>query len=298
MTTVQVAQRLLRYLRVKDLALLSGDDALHLLDAMNSGIQQFYALAPSIYKQTTLSGVLRGAQNAILEVTFGSPVFGGYTAPALSRGWTIRIDGDDNDNEIVAENGLLDDYMGETGSRSATLWGDCLQLNTVIDRLTSDPKLETGDVLSKDDEYRQWGGFVFPDGWGGHRGLRSRSIGRPRCYWIEAVGQSQAGDPAFLLRVDTLPDRDYRVRIDGELAPRKVVFSDLSTPVVLAVDDALVESIVIPICVAELSDSPLWQNPENKKDVAARAEKALRLIGLLSPVISMPRNRICTPKGY
>jgi hypothetical protein len=286
MTTVQLAQRLLRYLTVKDLALLSGDDALHLLDAINSGIQQFYALAPSIYKQTSMSGILRAAQNVTLDVTLGSPIFTGYTASYYSKGYTIRIEGDDHDNEIVASNGLLDNYMGDTGTRQATIWGDCLQLNTVIDRLTSEPKLDTGDVLWKDDEYKQSGG------------MRNRQVGRPRRYWIEAVGQSQAGDPAFLLRVDTLPDQDYRVRLDGELAPRKVAFLDLTTPVVLPIDDALVESHVLPICASELTDSPLWQNADNKKDVNERARKALQLIGLLSPIISVPNHQVGTPKGY
>jgi hypothetical protein len=298
MTTVQLAQRLLRYLTVKDLALLSGDDALHLLDAINSGIQQFYALAPSIYKQTSMSGILRAAQDVTLDVTLGSPIFTGYTASYYSKGYTIRIEGDDNDNEIVASNGLLDSYMGETGTRQATIWGDCLQLNTVIDRLTSEPKLDTGDVLWKDDEYKQWGGFCYPEGWGFRRGLRNRKVGRPRRYWIEAVGQSQAGDPAFLLRVDTLPDQDYRVRLDGELAPRKVTFIDLTTPVVLPIDDALVESNVLPICASELTESPLWQNSDNKKDVNERASKALQLIGLLSPIISVPNYQVGTPKGY
>lgn len=294
MTTVQIAQRLLRNLSVKDLALLSADDALHLLDAINGGMQEFYALAPGIYKQTSLSGILRAGQDISLGVTLGSQIFTDWTASYLHKGYTIRIEGDDNDNEIIAANGLLDDYMGETGFRQARIWGDCLQINTVIDRLTSEPKLDTGDVLLKDDEYKQWGGFCL----GARRGLKNRSVGRPTRYWIEPVGQSQGGDPSFLLRVDTLPDADYRVRMDAELAPRRVVFSDFSIPVPLPFDDGLVESCLLPICAARLMDSPLWQDRQTFSAVERRAEQARGLIGLLSPTISMPENRVLTPRGY
>lgn len=284
MTSVQLAQRLLRHLSIKDIALLPGDDALHLLDAINSGLQSFYAVAPSIYKQTTLSGVFRAAQQVTITVALGANTFTGYTASYQSKGYTIRIDGDEMDNEIVAANGLLDNYMGESGTKSATIWGDVVQLNTVIDRLISDPKLDTGDVLLKDDELQPKG--------------EKRRIGRPSRYRIEAVGQSQAGDPAFLLRVDTLPDNDYRVRIDAELAPAKIGFLDLTNPVVLPIDDAMVELCLLPLCASELTDSALWQSPDAKRDVLLRAERALQNISLLSPTISMPDNRVGTPKGF
>jgi hypothetical protein len=296
MTTVQLAQRLLRHLTVKDLALLSGDDALHVLDAMNAGLQQFYALAPASLKQTTLSGVLQPAQTVTLTVTNGSAVFSGYTATSAQRGYTIRIEGDDNENEIVASNGLLDDYLGTTGTKAAQVWGDCLPLNGVIERLTSEPRLDTGAFLAKEPAFRERGGWSSPAEQ--RHARRDRRIGEPSFYWIEAVGQSQGGAPAFLLRVDALPDRAYRVRVDAELGPARVTFPDLTTPVALPLNDAHVEAYVLPLCAAALLDSPLWQDADAKRHIRERAGDAIPLIGLLGHHIAKPSNRVRTPAGY
>jgi len=297
MTTVQLAQRLLRYLSVKDIALLSADDALHLLDAINTGIQQFYALAPSIYKQTMLSGILKAEQGVSLYVENGSSVFSGYVATLAVKSYTIVIDGDDVENEIVAANGLLDNYVGTTGTKNAKIYGDCVQLNAVIDRMIADPVLDTGDVLTQKandvfTQYSQYKRFKSANK------VERRRVGKPSQYWIDPIGQSQAGDPAFVLRVDTLPDKDYRVRFLAELSPRKVQFMDLSYPAPLGLDDGNIEAYVLPLCADALTDSPLWQLPESRSVVNSRASMALEMINRLSPSIAVPRNRVGTPRGY
>lgn len=298
MTTVQFAYRLLRNLTIKDLSLLPAGGVLGVLDAINAAVQKFYLHAPDIYKQTTASGFLRAGKQVEMGVVHGSAEFSGYTAMDQERGCTVRIGDDARDNEIVATNGLLDDYRGTTGTRPATIWGDCLQIHAVIDQVISDPKLETGDVLFQDDAYKQWGGFAYPgDGWR-RIGLRRRQVGVPRRYWLESVGLSQGGAPAFLLRVDTLPDRDYRVRVDVQLDPKKVRFTDLSTPAKLPVKDTIVEAILLPLATAELTDNPLWEPGKSKDRALKRGELAISDIRLLSASAVLGWNRVGTPKGY
>ncbi|MDR1191264.1 MAG: hypothetical protein LBK60_06325 [Verrucomicrobiales bacterium] len=298
MTSVELAMRLCRWLTVKDLAMLPADGRVDVLNAMNAGLQRFYELAPAPYKLTAFAGVLPAPRRVTVSVTKGSAVFGGYVAVAGDKGCTIQIDGDQLENEITASNGLLDVYQGETGARGATIYGDVLRVDSVIRRFIDDPALENGAILTKEDGYRRWGGFCWPPGMKFGRRRTHRRVGMPRHYWLESVGQSQGGRPAFLLRVDALPDRDYRLRINGELAPRKLRFGDLQTPVELPIEDSFVESKLLPLCAAALTDSPLWENNKILSRIDSRAGQAAADIALISPTIDVPRNRVFTPKGW
>ena len=160
MTTVQLAQRLLRFLTIKDLALLPSDDAIGVADAMNAAIQEYYQLVPSAYKGTTLSGTLLPAQAITAAFTNGSNTFSGWSAQiggdGSQKGYTIVAGTDTRQNTIVGPNEMLDVYAGPSGTFTAQVYGDCLQMENVIERFTNDPILvDYNRRVVRDERWRQ-----------------------------------------------------------------------------------------------------------------------------------------------
>lgn len=301
MNTVSLAQRLLRYLTVKDLANLAADDALGVCDAMNAAIQEYYADVPTAYKGTTFSGVLTPAFTVTATFTNGSNQFSGWSATPAQKGFTLVAGSDTRQNTITSANTLLDIYTGLTGTFTAQVYGDCLQMDQVIERFTADPVLvDYNRVLVRDENWRRQG---FQGIWGGAIQLPygCASIRQVRCpwrYWIERQGESQNGLPPFMLRVDSLPDVEYRVRVEGLLAPTQVQYNDLIMPQPLSLDAYVVESTVLPMAVYHLTEHPLWANKDAIKKVGDKYLAAKKMAKDRTPDQGASVNFVGTPRGW
>lgn len=303
MNSVQFAQRLLRYLTVKDLSSVAADDALGLLDAMNAGIQEYYSLVPDSFKRTVLSGELTPAQTVTATFTNGSRTFSGWTASPLQKAFTIVCGTDPRQNTIIGPQQLLDEYTGPTGTFTAQVYGDCLHMDTVLERFTNDPILVDFNVKCVRNE--AWRQIAVTGPWPGsyyqyfvYGSYSTRQVRTPWQYWIEPQGQSQSGLPPFVLRFDSLPDQLYRVRIEGLLAPAQVLFDDLRIPKVLSIDSYLVESTVLPMAAYNLRTHPLWANSKLLGEVGKDYERARKMAINRIPDQGNAMNLVGTPRGY
>lgn len=281
---------------------MPADDALSIADAMNAGIQEYYALVPSAYKGTVFSGILYPATTVTVTFTQGSNLFSGWTAPNAWKGFTIIAGQDQRQNTLVAPNEMLDVYTGPSGTYTAQVYGDCLHMEQIIERFTSDPVLvDVNQVLVRNENFRREGlrGFwpstfqLFPYG-----SYSFRQVRRPAQYWIERQGESQNGLPPFMLRVDSLPDVEYRVRVEGLLAPTQVKFNDLTVPVPLSLDNYTIESTVLPMAAYHLTEHPRWADKTNFKMVSSKYDRAVKMAVDKTPDQGASVKWVGTPRGW
>lgn len=281
---------------------MPSDDALGICDAMNAAIQEYYSEVPTAYKGTTFEGMFEPGFQVSATFTNGSNLFTGWAATPLQKGYTIVAGTDTRQNVIVGPGEMLHPYIGIPGVQNAMVYGDVLQMDQIIERFTSDPVLvDVNRVLVRDENWRRmgsrgWGQGAtefFPLGTANYR-----RIGCPIRYWIERQGESQNGNPPFMLRIDALPDIQYRVTVEGLLAPIQTVLADLTVPVQLPLDNFIVESMVLPMAVYHMTEHPLWADNKNFARVAEKYQKAIKLTKGRAPDQGSSANKCGTPRRY
>lgn len=291
MTTVELAIRLCRDLQVGSLQQLSSDGRLDMVTAINAALQRHHALSPDHLKVQKISAPLRKPESIDIGVTNGSKTYSGWTPGEDQLFNSIRISTDETvDHWATGDVDLLDTYMGQTGTQKATIYGDVVSFKQPIERIVSEPVLDIdGCYLRYTENNNHWEGIY---------GRRQR-IGRPKYYRLEKQTVNRGSDTMFYIRVDTLPDQDYRIRFDVQLSPKKVTYNDLVTPVNLPIRDDHVESVLLPLARAEMTCSKLWEDPKYIPMAKEKAEKAERVYEQLTVHHPAPKyNQVGTPNNW
>ncbi|MEZ0299618.1 MAG: hypothetical protein ACAI35_24450 [Candidatus Methylacidiphilales bacterium] len=298
MTTLDLAQRMLRCMRTTDISRMPSDEALALLDAANAGLQKAYAALPAVYRRSTITAVLRAPRAVTIGVEkYSVELTSGNFEPS-DRGCTVRIGGGDaGDNEVVTEVHVLAPYLGTTGTQQATVYGDKIAIYGAMAHVTSPPRLHTGEVLCRVDtsQGRLRAAGASQGGSGGGAGVGAE-VGRPRSYYLAPVGVSQDGDPMALMKVYPLPDVDYRVELECEFHPKRLTFLNLSQAVHLPIQDAVFESVLLPLCEWELAGTRFFTG--DRQSAAGRRDEALTHAARIYADLFPSENRVRTPYGY
>ena len=287
MKAIALANRLCRDLKETSVTNLTADVRLEILDAINGGLQRLDAIAPAHAKTTVASLYLEAAATVSIGVTLGSTATTGTAFTADQYGRTIRIPGDDIDNQIVGVNSILHPYAGTTGTVSAVIYSDAVALPEPYAALVGDPRiLETGRDLM-------------------HQKVRcstrtKKNSAEPQFYWVESNARNQSPGAPAVIRFDTLPDRAYRLEVDAELAPDRVSFSDILTPgPELPLRGEHVELYLLPIARGLLTSSAMWRDAESKSSARDEAKTAEQKYEVLAPkALATPRNVVRTKPGY
>lgn len=287
MKAIAFANRLARDIDEKSVIDLTADIRLEILDAINGGLQKLHALAPATSKITTGSIALTAPLSMTLGVTAGSSTITGatFTADQLYR--TVRITGDDIDNQVVGSTELLHPYNGGTGTVAATLYCDAVAISEPYEELVDDPRiLETGRDLHHHK--------ICSVTW--HR----KQVAEPCFYWPEANARNQNSSAPSVIRFDRLPDRAYRLQAQFSLAPARITFSDLLAPgAEIPLREEHVESYLLPVSRAILTSSRLWRDPATKTSVTNEGEAAEQKYRIFAPTtLATPSNHVGTPDGF
>lgn len=288
MKSIAFAQRLIRDLKEKELAAFAADARLELLDAINGGLQRLHDLAPPHSKVASGSVALGAPLPVTLELTQGSSEFTGDILGDDDLYCTIRIEGDPVDNQVVGDGFLLHPYAGETGSRNAIIYHDAALIPEPYSEIISRPRiLETRRLLDHDSNRNNW------QQW-------DRCVTEPTKYWVEENAVNRNSPAPSILRVDSLPDRAYRLEMNVLIAPERVTFEDLLTATRnIPLREENIESYLLPIARGRLTHSELWRDKEQRqavRDEAADAES--RYLLLVPKTNATPANRVATPCGY
>ncbi|MFT4175014.1 MAG: hypothetical protein QM627_00015 [Luteolibacter sp.] len=287
MKAIALAKRLARDLVNPDLATMSADDRLVLVDAMNAGFQRYHALSPDNTKITTGALFLPGPKTVTLEVEQGSPVFSGYAAALEDLYCTVRVDGDGIDNQMVSDTELLHPYAGPSGTVNATIYGDASALFEPVIGLASNPRvLESGRLLLQDAAKTVEA-----------KTMTQKPLREPWCWWTENNGRVSGPVAPSIFRVDSLPPSALRIQGTFYMGPLRLNITDLTDndAAVLFREDTL-ESTLIPLIRGELAASPLWRLDATRADAIKRATEWVGITDI--PQLSVPANRAGTPKGF
>ena len=275
-----------------------------LTDAINSGLDTFYSLLPRRLKETTASVTLNAPKTVSVQANNGSNVLDNSVFTSEQYFSTIKIDGDDNFNEIVNDKELLDAYSGTTGSKSATIYGDTAYLTTAFTRLITNPQLSSGEMLIRDDELlgyennsssegRVSGGYYSGNDNFSENRMNRRTVGRPDRYAIDHVGM---GDIIAIIRVYPIPVMSYKMRFRIELAPPVIKQTQLKDATELHVPARYIGQF-IPICADYLRMSSFF---DKSKDaiVEKQYERAIQRLDLIEDHVALPDNDVSTEAGF
>jgi hypothetical protein len=287
MKAIAFGNRLARDIDEKSFIDLTADVRLEILDAINGGLQTMHALAPAVSKITSGSIFIEAPITVDLTVTNGSVEVSGYPFTGDQFYRTIRIDGDDIDNQIAGTTTLLHPYTGASGTVSATIYADGVAIVEPYEEMVGDPRiLETGrDLRHHKTHLPTW---------------NRKQVTEPRYYWLEANARNRNSLAPAVLRFDCLPDRAYRLESQFSLAPAKVSFSDLLAPGVdIPLRAELIEVYLLPIARGIFTSCRLWRDPATKSQVRADAEAAEAKYKELTPTtLATPSNHVGTPDGF
>jgi hypothetical protein len=304
MNSIQLAQRLGRNLAVPDAFNLPSDALLDVLSAANSGIACFYAELPPIYKRTTISATLKKPVelNVVFESKYSNEV-GPDTFSSDMFGCTVRLGVGPVDNVVTGPATLLDDWIYDTLAVSATVYFDAVPFTAPIHRIIDDVRLYPGSGARPRILRRYDGPQPCPSRTGTIHPWWSpncvSSVGVPSWYRLNPVGQVRGGSPPFLMNVSPLPNADFTMRFEAELGAQRLTFKQMSSePVELAVRDDLVESVLVPLCEAELVSSPFWRDEAQRKTVLERYVQVMEKAHKVPANVGTPTSRIGTPVGY
>lgn len=287
MKAIALANRLARYLTIKSVVDLDAEGRQAIMDAINGGLQLLHSLAPPKTKITTGSLYLENPSTVTIGVTNGSTAITGATFTDDQYGRTIRVYGDNIDNQVAGSSTLLHAYGGPTGTVTATVYSDAVGLPEIYSELAGDPRiLETGRELINDR-------ISLPI-------AQTRSVAEPRFYWVEPNAENNESPAPAIVRFDTLPNRPYRLSVQVMLAPARVSFSDLLAPgPELSLRAEHIELYLFPIALGLLTTYRLWENKETISATITASEKAESAYKLRTPsTLGTRRNRVGTRPGY
>jgi hypothetical protein len=309
MKTTELVRKMIRKLSVNDWGALPLDGRMEIVDCINTGLQKLYTILPSQYRITTISSTLNAPTTLGIDVVKGQNEVLLSAGPSqvpftyAQRGSTVVIGDDPLFNEIVSTTSILDAYQGTSGSVTSTIYGDAVPIwDRDIIRMVSDPILNDGTRLARLNDVSQL--IIGQQGYLGsinENRMSQRQIGRPQYYTIDLVGHSQSDgstEPVVILRVDPMPSQLYTIRFEAELSPMRITFSHLQTPVDLPIPDYMVESMLLPICIGELTMSSYWADEKTIPMAEKQAAIAIDIARRQTSNFALPRNFVRTKPGY
>lgn len=276
---------LTNYLGQEILALATAWQLKAILSALNKAVQRIYAASKASLRETE-SSCLLNAPTAItgLGLTRGSKTITGWSAESWMIGATVLIDDDPRQNRILGSTSLLHPYMGTTGTRGGTAYGDVIVPgNNAVAILAPVKLLEHCDLVpAASRAAMDTGSFQ-----GGYGTGENRPIDIPRIYCIEQYQDAQSAIRPRI-RVTPLPSREFILKYSVRSgAP---IYSDLTSTTPIPLPGGYGDSILLPIVRQMLSTHKDFTG--DKKDVKDDADEAWKTLGSLNDVQGHTRQEI------
>jgi hypothetical protein len=209
--------------------------------ALTQAIAEVHEVSPIENREASTGALLYGPVSATVDVTQGSTTIANLSNyAARMNGGTIRIAGDDQDNELASQTQLARPYNGATATGvAATIYGDTITLPATYSRaigplwLPNNYPMPIADSL---EEFIQMSGYpmvVSPDGRGDLSPLFSfirKSIGRPRVAMALGAYDGTIDYVRRRLRVAPLPDQNYTLAFRAAVNPPRFTRNDIVSP--------------------------------------------------------------------
>lgn len=301
MTVAEAQLDLLGLIGIEDPAFASPQVNTRILVDINAILQKIYTMLPPWWTTETVGELIQApVQRTGIQVTYGSktvttPVAG--TLPAWSLRCTIRFSGDAVDNEIAS----LDDtgttfqtklpYSGVSGSVTATIYGDCLNLDPSVAAI-SPPVVILGEhelIALRGQRDIQ----TFSPSIGHNRSpvsgqaldsyvvAEQRDVDVPIGYLVES-GFNPLGQTVTALRVSPLPDKAYTLQFDKKKLPPRIQSLTPGTDLI-PVPQEYAESIFLPLLRYQFTSQKQFEASGIKAYLKQQHDDAFALLSRLKP---------------
>lgn len=309
MTTVELAQHMIRNTDIDDLSAAPAAKANDVVRAMNVGVQKFFQAAPSRWSRTGASFLAGEPVSVDIDVTEDSVTVSNAPFTTAMRGCSILIPGTTIYNEIVSTDQLLYAWTGATGTVSAMVYFNAITITDfAVAQILTDPIiLECDRRLVRQEQFDSISSTrPFRDGassQGGRVGGGGRATSDyPIYYRVKYVGNSYAstdGDAVVILQMDPLPRVKFNVSFDLDVRPGTYRIGALETAVSIPVHDTIAYSTLLPMCEAAMTLSPSWTASDSiTARIIAAGEEAEGMAASLTKRFAKPKRRIITRRGW
>jgi hypothetical protein len=248
-TVQQIALRMLRYIGVtqftpqapgSELESLNPGDLEDVANAITGALQEIAALGPAEAREAPGYAVLHAPANITFTAANGSNVISGVSGwQSWMQGCTVRVSGDDQDNEILSQTRLARAYLGGTGSVGATVYGDTITLDDTVAKVIAPLWLPNQLPLHPAQNRREFmrlGGYpLITDTNGLAAGLPfylyyRKPVSRPWTWFIDAAYDASLGYTQRRIRFSPMPAQAYSVAYTAAMNPPRVTKADIVSP--------------------------------------------------------------------
>lgn len=207
---------------------------------MTAAFQEMWEHMPAEGKQAEGGGWLNAPADVTVTVTLGSKTISALTTyAAWMLGCTIRIAGDDQDNALVSSTQLARPHAGTSGSKTATVFGDCILLDETIEHVISPLFLSNFGPLtmanSREEFMRlgQWPlgsfGSHYGNAWPYYLFTRKAVAAHPMSWIVEGAYDSSLDYLPRRIRFSPMPSAALSVGWISAMNPPRITAAMLAT---------------------------------------------------------------------
>lgn len=261
--------------------------------ALNGALQQLFGKGGKWLRTDDRGAVLNPPISIAIAVTNGSKnaTIANDVWEAWFSGCSIIIDGAAVDNQIrnnAAAVVLKFPYSGTTGTKTATIYHDSLELDADVLEVSDEVKIDRVPLQKINTPSRNTLSPQNIEDFGSHR----NGFIRP----IDSVAASTGNTTGFIVETWS-PDAvtEPRTRIRFAPAPSKACFVDYSVMLCpprittllslayLPIPFDFMESIFLPLALKQLRGCPFWRGMVADEEVESGYQNALALLGDADP---------------
>jgi hypothetical protein len=248
-TVQQIAMRMLRYIGVtqltpqtpgSELESLGPGDLEDVAMAITAAVQEIAAQGPSEVREAPGYAVLHAPTSISLNVTTGSATVSAVSGwSTWMQGCTVRISGDDQDNELLSSTRLARAYLGATGSVTATVYGDAVTLDETVGKVIAPlwlpNQLPLFPATNRMDFMRLGGYPLVTDSSGLAAPLPfylyyRKPVSRPWVWFIDAAYDASLGYTQRRIRFSPMPAQAYSIAYTAAINPPRFTKDDIVSP--------------------------------------------------------------------
>ncbi|HYF37661.1 MAG TPA: hypothetical protein VD994_20335 [Prosthecobacter sp.] len=300
MTSIQLAQRALRILTVRDLASVPMDEAALLVDAMNGALATYAGLLPAERRITADSRQVSAPLELSVTMAAGAKVFtysaggaafpaGGYAAEADAIGCSCLLSGDSAVNRLHRAGELYRPYGGGLTSGSLTIYNDAFGFDSGSVSIHGPVRWVSGNHVRNLYPFTTETTLPAP-----------LHTGDPEGYIVENhLNIERDALPMFLLRLWPVPSVAGAVEFRSELRFPALKLADLTTPKSIAVPGQDAPHVTAFMHEGLLLSSLLKKDPTLPQFIVSTAAAArATLTGESAPRHASAHHQVLTPPNY
>lgn len=279
------------------------------IGVMNATMQPIFRRGPSEMREQNLGAYLQGPRNVTLSATNGSAVISALTTYDSSMlGCTIRVGGDQQDNELTSQTLLARPYAGASATGiSSVVYGDAYQLDATVGKVLDPVALPNQTPLVPcTDRFtfmtmagyplvvnQDGSAYGYPFFW-----FVRKNFSRPLYWFLEGAYSSASSFVPRRIRVAPMPDMAYSLSFRAAINPTVITAANIDNGdhvtdpgVPIPIPDGFSESIFFALARQRMSGLAQFKNSGTLPEIQRAAKEAMVMLQLSNGQASLTEGR-------